>query len=442
MQARNSLHSLFTSIVAGRRSALAATVVLLAWGLGAGSAGAQYTSPGATTPSGAIPSQEELEKHLTEARWTFGKFRVSPWAGLRDASLVTTGGTEDETDFTLTAGVGLRGYLKTGPKVVWAAHALPEYVWWQDAADKRGLNGRYGAGLFGFWNRLHLELSARRAERQGFFSPELQELTSTRLDTLRLATEWELARRLRLYTTATRVETENQESERFVFSLLDREDERLGAGLRYVNPAGWSVSIGYEESTTDFASGARNLSNTGDAVLVQTAFIGTRFSTALELGLRTLDPEPGSEFVAFDETVGYFETLIGLARDVDLLAYTRRQQLYSIADTQAFFLYERVGARLQLELGDADLGLIAEAGEDDFQPVSALDPERIDDAFTLGVELAYALRELVSFRLRADYTEYDSNLPVFDRDVLTVGINLELRGIEQSLQIGRAEGIW
>src|ERR1700730_15130181 len=95
----------------------------------AGRAGAQfsqYTAPGG--PEGRPADRKgELAKEVQEARFRLGPGRVEPTAGLRDVSyvktLVASSAVTQPTDFTATAGAGLRAYLPTGPQVTWTAYA-------------------------------------------------------------------------------------------------------------------------------------------------------------------------------------------------------------------------------------------------------------------------------------------------------------------------------
>ena len=265
---------LITSAIwcAGARTAVAAAVVA---GWAAAPIGAQYTSPGSVATTSGVPSKEALDESVNSSPWKLGAVCFSPWLGLRDASFVTSRGISEraedpegdpdpqqqrqpssDTDFTVTAGAGLRAYLPTG-KVFFAAHALPEYVWWQDDENKRSFNGRYGLGVFGYFNRLTLGVSQRLNQQQDFFSSEIQELTSSRNDISQLNLELEAVRHLVIYGTAARLELSNQEDENETFSRLDREQEAFTVGLRYRSPRGWTPTVLRPASRPGSASAGR-----------------------------------------------------------------------------------------------------------------------------------------------------------------------------------------
>jgi hypothetical protein len=403
--------------------------------------GAQYNPPGTSVAGVDVTEEEELRSSLEDASWQLGALRLQPWIGIRDASLVTSS-EDDQTDVTASAGAGLRAYVKTGPKVIWAAHGLPEYVWWQDDAARRRLNGRYGLGLFAYFNRLDLELSARRNETQSFFSSEVQELTTTRHDVARLGFELELAERVFLFGALAHAEDENQEDERTVFSLLDQRIDTRRAGLRYRTPRGFSIGAGWEETENDFDSDARNLSHTGEAALFETGYEGRRFNAAFVLEGRRLTGREGSEFADLETTTGYLETSWNLHRAVDLLVYGRRQVGFSIRNEFASVVAERAGTRLDLRFRGSTLFLAAETGKDDFQATVPGSPERSDDVLAFGLGINFQVKQ--AFRLSTGLvrTEYDSNVPGFDRAVTAWTASVQLGVFSDKLDLGDGDRTW
>ncbi|MCP4655169.1 MAG: hypothetical protein GY856_07090 [bacterium] len=399
--------------------------------------GAQYIS------STEIPSQEKLNNQIEEARWRLGAIRLSPWLGLRDASFVVTTDEQNEQDddFTATVGAGLRAYLRTGPKVIWAAHALPEYSWWREAEDKRRLNGRYGAGVFAYFNRLGLEVSQRRNEQQGFFSSEIQELTTTGEDISRLALDLRIARRIWLFGAFTRTEFTHRE-ERLVFALLDREAETARIGIRYRTPRGWSLALGFEDSTNQFTADARNLSNSGTTETLEIGHDGDRFGSQLRLASQSLDPVEGSEFPPFEATTGSLETLWRMTPNLSLSVYGSRRLQYSVRETYSSYLSDRYGLRLGLEIRKSSLGFFAETGKDEFEPLDPGSPGQLDEVTAFGMTYRLFPRKLFGLSLGIARTEYDSDVDIYDRDVTTWSATIELGRLREKLQLGDQSGGW
>ncbi|MCP4205310.1 MAG: hypothetical protein GY769_25650, partial [bacterium] len=401
--------------------------------------GAQYISPGNVVETSAIVDKELFEDNIEDARWTVGRIRVTPWSGLRDASLVTSQETDGETreDFTLTAGAGLQAYLPTG-KLIWAAQALPEYTWWQDDESKRRLNGRYGLGLFAYFNRMAIEASHRRADQQSFFSSEIQELTSSSTDTSKLNVEVDVARHLQLVAIAERLDFTNEEEENAVLGLLDRQEERVRAGLRYLSPRGWTIGLGFEDLSVEFTEEARDLSHSGTSELLDVGFIGSRFSFWLGAELRDFEADPGSDFGSYDETTGSLETLWEVSQKTTLLTYARRRQQFSVSAQNAFSVEERQGARFDFDFSKSVLGLFAEVGEDEFESVATGLRERIDDVTSYGLDYRLKLQERFNVVVQVIYADYDSNLDRFDRDVTRFSVNVQLADLAGKLRLGRA----
>ncbi|MEM7583797.1 MAG: hypothetical protein AAF560_10490 [Acidobacteriota bacterium] len=440
-----------SQVFAGRRftgTRMALTLILLSSVFGSVPSNAQYNSPGTIATTDAIYEESSFETSIRDAEWQVGGLRLRPWLGVRDASFVTNSNTAtdpqgalEDDDFTLTVGAGLRGYLPTG-KLIWTAHALPEYVWWESNEDKRGVNGRFGLGVFGYFNRLRFEISQRRLEQQDFFSSEIQELTSQRSDTSRASIEIDVARRLELFAYGELTEIENEEEESDVFSLLDREEEKLTIGLRYLSPRGFEVGAAFEDSSDDFSAGARQLSNSGTSELVFLGYEGPQFSVRLNLEFRSLEGENGSEFGTFDETTGSFEALWAPSARTTLLAYSRRERGFSVRFENAFQLAERQGLRFNFDLGKAVLGFGAAVGEDEFSAIETNVVDRIDDVVDLNADVRFEVANLVEVALRVRFTDYDSNLAAFDRDVTTFGASVQLGPLINKLKLGEPSGNW
>jgi hypothetical protein len=129
----------------------------------------QYIFPGNLGLPTAT-TEQTLLKSMGDAPWRLGAVRVQPWLGLRDVAYIDNvfGSADDpQSDLTLTFGAGLKAYLPVGEKVVLAAHILPEYVWWRDNDQLSDWHYRYGAGVFGFFNRMTLEVKGHATEQQG-----------------------------------------------------------------------------------------------------------------------------------------------------------------------------------------------------------------------------------------------------------------------------------
>lgn len=400
---------------------------------------AQYIVPGSTLRADELPySEEELRSQVDHSAWRRGALRFSPWLGLSDFSLVRTKNELGETrsDVTASAGGGIRAYLKPSRKVIWTAHALPEYVFWKENREKAGWNGRFGTGLFAYGNRFDVEASWRRSERQSFFSSEIRELTTRRIDASRLVFALELHPRLSLVGGYTLTALRSREGG--IFESLDRDDGRLALRL-VARAAAWRIGVGFEDRSTDFTEEARDLSHDGEAGLVNLSYEGARFAMRFEAARLSLSPQRGSVFVPFEETTGYVETLWNVGEESSLFVYAHRRLDYSVEGGVSNVLAERLGSRLNFKLTKVRLGLTVETGNDEYRNVTGT-AARLDDVFSYAAVVGFELRGFVVL-FQALRSEYDSSFDVFDRNVTTWGLAIQL-GALKKFALGEGEWLW
>jgi hypothetical protein len=395
----------------------------------------QYTLPG--EPEERPDSRrEEMERLVEGARYRLGPVRIAPWLGLRDAAYVRTlfaTGTEPPSDFTATVGAGLRAYLRTGRKVLWSAHALPEYVWWQEQEERRRLNGRYGLGLHGFFNRLSVETILEREEVQRIVTPEIPQPSNVRLQSARLLSEVELTGATFAFATASVSEqtslADDEEDPRLqALGLLDREDRAARIGVRWRPREAWMLGLGIERTEADFADAALDRSNSGTAPILEFKYDRRRFLAQADLAVRSLEAREGARFLAFDGVTG---TAAVSLRPGGLQAwlYGNRDILYSLSPGYAYLTDERLGVALSVRLGRrTQVRSFAETGTDEYTAFSPAEPRRSDDVVSFGGGLTIALWGPVSLEVQAVRSEFDSNLPGGDRTYTAAGATLNLLG--------------
>jgi hypothetical protein len=404
----------------------------------------QYTQPGSLgSGAGEAVDREQMDQAIEDARWQAGPLRLEPWIGLRDLAWNdnpggSTEGDEGDGDVSAAVGAGLRGYLPTGRDVVWAVHALPEYLWYADDDARRRVNGRYGAGVFGFFNRLTLEATARRTEKLAILSVELPEQGNTREDVFAVAGDLELGFSTWVFVEAARNEVRNllNREERATGSpldRLDRDEDRLRAGVRYRPRERWSVAAGVEWTETAVLSEERDLSSSGEAPAFEIEYQGPQLTASAAVELRTLQPEGDSIFPETDETTAALH--LGLEGNrLSPALYAQRTLSLALSEGYSHFATDLVGAGATLELGyRTDLRLFVETGRSEFTALSAEVPAREDDLIAFGGELGFTLGRSLRLRLGGHRSEFDSNLPEEDRSVTVLSTGV-------SLGFGRDEG--
>jgi len=367
----------------------------------AGSAGAQfeYTSPGGPEEKPASRKQA-FDLEVSRARYRLGAVYVAPWATLRDVAYVRTlfnTGQQLPSDFTATAGAGVRAYLRNGPKVTWSAELLPEYVWWQKEADRRRFDGRYKLGFHGFFNRLTVEATAGRTQQLRIVTPEVPVLTSSREEGVEFTTDLELTPTFYVFTSGaftdhTYLENETSNSLLTSLRLLDRRERLLQGGLRWQPRPDLWVALGTESSRVDFARAALPRSNSGTSPLARFRYRSRLLGLEGELAFRSLSARQGSDFVPYHATTGSVALTLGDSRHLLGSVYANRGLVYSITPGYAYLQDERLGVSLRESFGRRfSVRVFAETGANDFTAFTAAAPPRHDSVSSFGGDFNFDL---------------------------------------------------
>lgn len=405
--------------------------IAVVWSLGfAAAAGAQfsqYTSPGG--PQGRLEDKKAaLEKAMEEARFQLGPVRLAPRFSLRDGTWVDeAAGPGTDADFSVVVGAGLNAYLRTGRKLLFTAHALPEYVHWQDLDERRRLNQRFGAGAYAYFNRLTVEVEARRRDEQRIVTPELLQPVNAREDRFEMASEVSLSGSFAVFATAAVSEHESlaepDDPNPGVRSLLllDRREEIVRVGGRLRRKSGLSFGLGVESSRAEFAAGGLARSNSGVAPVLEGRLERPRFFVRADLAARSLEASQGASFVDFDELTGGFETGVRPTGRLDLILYGSRNLVYSLIPDYSYLTDDRLGTALAIKVGwRTSARLYFETGTSDYTAFTSTTPRRQDDLVSYGASAQMNLGRSGILALRAGRTRLESNLPGLDRTATVV----------------------
>jgi hypothetical protein len=403
----------------------------------------QYTAPGSLLDRGTSKKQQ-MENAVENARWRFGPLRVAPWFSIRDAAYVSDvfagsleGGDDaelrEEPDFTLTAGAGAQGFLPIGPKAYLTLDVLPQYVYWQKHDERRRLNGYYGIGLLGFFNRLSLEATAHRAEEQAVLTSEFEQRIHTRQDLLDGSAELRLGRAFYVFGSAAWLTLEplvkdlGDDSRLPPFGDLDREERVLRGGVEYRPDDRLRLAVGVERSEVEFQDLARDRSNSGTAPVLEASYSAERLQVTTSLARRSLEPEAGSEFAPFDETTGEVRATLVPRWRLSYTVYASRDLTYSLQPGYSHFVADRLGGGIGVKIGSASsIDLFYETGVQDYDTTSAAVPLRQDDYRAYGTALHLKLGERLSWNLGLQRTNLESSLGGFDRQLTVFQSSLEL----------------
>lgn len=408
----------------------------------AGSAEAQfdqYTTPGG--PEGRpVDRKAELAKEVENARLRLGALRVAPTLGLRDVeyvkNLLGAAGTTAPSDFTATVTAGARAYLPTGSQVTWSAAALPEYVWWQKEIGRRRLNGRYGLGLFGFWNRLSVAAAAGSDARQQVVTPELLRLASARSDHAEATVEARMTGALSSFVSGRldrrrSLAKPREDPQALLLEQLDREERIERAGLRWRPPGGWVVGVGAEHTDVTFSHrrGAVDRSNSGTAPVLELTRDRGRLSFQADVAQRSLSAKQGASFVHFAKTTGHAAISLAVSHAAEVFVYASRNLVYSLLPGYSYLDDLRHGVSLHLNLGRrTTANLFGETGNDSYTALAAGTPRRKDDLTSFGGALSFGLVRSAVLSLQGSRTRFTSNQPRAGRSLTTLGLTVTAAG--------------
>jgi hypothetical protein len=400
----------------------------------------QYTAPGSLLER-APSKREQMEQAVENARWRLGPLRLSPWIAVRDAAYVSdvfSGisepvGGQEESDFTITMGAGLQGFVPLGAKSYFTLDALPQYVWWQEQDERRRLNGYYGVGLFGFFNRLTTQATVRRAEEQGVVTPEYEQRIHARQDRIEGGIEVEFAPSLFVFASAYTLETralvdELEDDPRLpVFTDLDRDERVLRGGIELRFRERLRLAVGAERSEVEFPTFARDRSNSGTSPVLELSYGAPRLTLRGSFVRRSLEPGPGSEFVPFDETTGQLQATWTPRWRLSYSLYGNRSFTYSLNEGYSHFTADRLGLAVIAKLGHSSaVTLFAETGVHDYATSDPAAAHREDDFQAYGTSVQLQMRERVRLTLGVARTELDSNLPGLDRSLTVFRTGFEI----------------
>lgn len=405
----------------------------------------QYTAPGSLLER-ATSRKEQMDQALENARWHLGPFRLSPWLAIRDAAYVsdvfsgTSGGTvegqiQEDPDFTATVGAGLQGYVPFGPKTFVTFDVLPQYVWWQEQADRRRLDGYYGAGLFGFFNRLTAEATFRRAEEQGVVTPEFEQRIHSRQDRIAGLLELEVTPSIFAFVSAYSLEftslLEDLEDDPRVppFEQLDRKEQVLRGGVEYRYRDRLRVAVGAERSDVEFppSATAHNRSNSGTAPVLEAGYKDSRLELDAGLAFRSLEPKQGSEFAPFDETTGQLRASWTPRWRFSYTLYGSRSLTYSLEEGYSHFTADRLGLAIGSRFGrSSSVTLFGETGVHDYAAARPGVPVRQDDFTGYGTTIQLEVQERVRFSIGLLRTELESDFPGIDRSLTVFQTSVEV----------------
>jgi len=426
------IHAMFSVTLSGllRRPLRLAGCWLLAYALAPSLAlgqFSQYVTPGTLdeTPQRIGPL---LKEAMAASPWRAGRLHLSPAFELRELAYDSNVGNRQSepkvSDVTATVAVGLRSYLPFGSDLVFAMHALPEYVAWNRLDERNDVNGRYGLGVFGPLGPLDLHASVTRVDDDRFLSRELEDRIDSREIGADLALDFHFPKGFELFTLSSLREIDYVRSEENTsLTRLNREDTSIRLGLRRQLTGGVVLSLGVEDREADFDNPGALATSSGTSPFGELRYQGKRLTLSTELVAQTLDFDNAPDF-EYDTLLGRFSSVWSPLPFLEFQLYGNRNLVYALDSQWTFFEDQNLGFGLVSSLGSRAVArLFVESGDNDYTSLGNNPLLRSDDFDVLGGDLLLKLGR-VTVELAISETEFDSNIESFDRTVNNITINL------------------
>jgi hypothetical protein len=389
-----------------------------------------------------VPRAEQIRRDMELSRFRVGPFRLHPQFLLRDVGYTdnvfgASDSSEAVEDFGGSVALGTRWILPFGPKGYLRGTVLPEYTWSAEVPARRFLGGTYDASAIALFNRLSIEGTVGRNESLAFVSSETEAQAIRDLTWYEADVELELSGYISVFANA-RGQEHAHDAEGAAgapienVSDLDREDRAVRAGIRYRMTSFFDIAVAAEQTESAFDFEPLERDNKSEAILVSANYARPRSYINATIGQRQGDPDNGSNFRPYDETVGSYFGAFALGGPLELQAFGHRTVRYGLDNTSPYFFENRNGLGTVIRAGSRlRFRASAEAGENDY-PVPVQGPDalidRSDDVLSYGAGFDLRMYRNVTLTIFVSQSEFDSNLDPLDRSVLRVQTGIALTG--------------
>lgn len=391
-----------------------------------------------------VPASEQLRQELESARYNVGPFRLSPRLLFRDLgynnNVFGTSEGEPVGDWTATVAAGAHWTLPFGPKTYLRGDVIPEYSWYRKLDQNRFLGGTYNASALALFNRMQLGATVGTSKRLNIVSSEIEAPVVQRSTDLALDGEVDiLPSRLSFFAAgATRktdlVADETAGSGELArLNELDRDDSMVRAGLRYRLTSFFDLSVGAEQTRSEFVADAANRDNKSEAVILGVHYDRPKFYVNLSAGKREGKAINGSAFREFSEPTGSYYMSYEFSAPLTADFYGNQRVTYAIFGNAQYFLESRNGLALTARLGQRiAVRAFGDVGDNDYQiPVRiGRNPGviRVDDVKTFGATVSMRFYRKMAVAVTVSQSDYTSNLSEYDRSVVRVQTGLVISG--------------
>ncbi len=395
----------------------------------------QYIAPGSLGIR-EVPTKERLETAMKEASYHLGPVRVGTVFGLNNITYMNNvyGTAVDQvSDVSATLMAGLQGYLPAGRKLVLGAYVLPQYTWWNKLSSLKSWGGQAGVGLFGYFNRVTIELQGSNSLVPQYYSSETLVPVNTRDQRGSATLDVRVLGRLSVFASGTqdRWRYENQppgDLPANVYSVSDRNESQVGGGLRYRFRENVMIGLGYESLRTEFLHELRNGSNSGNGPFVELQLQGKRLWTNVHVSNLLLEARAGSDFVRYSGPAGFLQMGWRPSGNIEVQLFGGRYLSYTVVAPAPYYVDSRVGTGVQGNFGwRTTARLYVERGRDRFAYQSGV-LHRTDDFDVIGTTLDFKIGRRSGVTLGWARTDYTSDVAGASRSIPMFQLSLRFAG--------------
>jgi len=415
------------------RALLAAPLLALALPLAAqqaagGGAGGPALGSDSVPLGRTITAKEEVEQEMGRARMKLGPARVLPsfrvWNAGYDSNVFGT--TDPVADWTATVNAGATFLVPFGSKFVLRADAFPQYTWYHELNERDQFGGRYNGSLYGFFNRMTVEATGGYFQQYQQYSTELDTYVFQGSVQAGVKVDVDLTSRLSLFAAGGYQDVNYQQIEgppgqEIRVPVNDRTDWGVRGGLRYEISPAWNVGVAGEGTRADFKANPELRNNTSTAALMSVAYNRPRLFINLIGGWREGRGIDSNFFPNYSTGVGSFFASFFPISWLELQLYGHRSVNYSITALNPYYFENRIGGRINIQLGPRILvsgyGLTGPNNYPRAEPV-VVDGElvkRRDESESYGGGFSIIVYRPIVLTGRATHTTHDSNIPTNNR---------------------------
>lgn len=301
--------------------------------------------------------QDSIKNDMARSRFHLGPVRILPAVFINNAGYdnnVFGTSTDPVADWTATISAGARFIVPFGSKTYLRVDAFPRYVWYDQLTQRRQFGGVYEGSLFGFFNRMSVQLTGNDVEDYQTYSSELDTRVLQRSHGGFGRVDLDLTRSVSFVGGGgaqwiNYQQVQGPPVQEIDVRVNDRRETAVWGGLRYKFSSDFDVSGVVAGTWTDFEGTPELRNNRSLAVLGNVRYERPRLYLNLTGGYRQ-GYATDSLFPNYATPVGGLFASFFPIRWLDIQAYGHRRVFYSVSERNPYYFEERIGGGIVVEV--------------------------------------------------------------------------------------------